>query len=303
MPVWSSMHEPLPKISDNELYARYMALNPIGSLEMSFVRLENLALHECRRGFKSHEWRKRLFEEQRRYQFEVNAGSPFSGFKPIDLPPPHRLELTYGMAFITRWLWERCRIDTMMPFISLTYYALWRRNDRLYDGDRPREWQEGKARLIRKLFAEEHFHEWISHFVNHIIVGNDEDNENDTSALPRYGGVGFDLWLALYPTLRFKDEPNDISLGIIQFIVTDFVLCCLRLEAEPVRWEWHWYADRESLYGTKWRWRTCTRPEIRKLIPHPNGYALDSFEVASGPQGLYLPPEDSGITEEEFDYV
>lgn len=130
-----------------------------------------------------------------------------------------------------------------------------------------------KARLTWKLFEEPHFYEWVSHFVEH-----DVKDDEDTSQPATVHGLAADLRIALHPLMRNADAPD--CLKALRFLVTDFVLCCLRLQAEPVRFQLHWVADGEIVAG-----RTvavCVTPQVRKLIIQPDG------DVPAGRQGYQI---------------
>lgn len=103
----------------------------------------------------------------------------------------------------------------------------------------------------------------------------DVKDDEDTSQSTTVHGLAADLRIVLHPLMRNADAPD--CLKALRFLVTEFVLCCLRLEVEPVRFELHWVADGEIVAG-----RTvavCVMPQVRKLIIQPDG------DVLAGRQG------------------
>ncbi|TLD27540.1 hypothetical protein E2P81_ATG10828 [Venturia nashicola] len=290
----TSMHNQLPftvsqrPISTNELYSLYMAMDPIEGLRGVFDRLHSFAADECNRFFTPDEFGSLMVEERRR-----NAHSRFIGFQPVDHPPPLHHHTLYLTSFITRWLRERCETYTMMPFISSRYYALYRRIDMRngnLDGNtdlsQRQEQLDRKAQLTKQLFAEEHFPEWIKQFVCHVI-------EDDDAAVPRRFGLAVDLWRTLYPLMRPNQNPDLVDFGNPQFIrlrylVIDFVLYSLRLEAEPAQWHWHWPQDREKI-GER-TCRNCSTPGISKVVINrqPGNVPIELLERALPPRGTFL---------------
>lgn len=281
-------------MSNNEQHSPYMAMNPLKGLESTFGRIHNFAAAECIRFFTPDEFGLRIIEELLRNHRNLEARTPFRGFQPVVYPPPPCSRDSYITSFIIRWLRERCGTYTMMPFISSNYYTLYKQNDRLYGnlGDntrpsQPQKWLNRKALLTRQLFAEERFDEWISHFVYHVV----EDEE--TPARQRPDGLAADLWRTLHPLLRPAHDPDFMDFHKVQFqriklFVTEFVLACLRLEAEPIRWHWYWPLDRET-EGDR-TWRTCSRPGISKVVirGQPGNVPILSLQEALEPRGLFL---------------